>query len=156
MELANESNLNHTEAVHQIIKQCNWQPIHLNKKLWLVLKLDCGKEKQNKCSLCPRHGTHDLIFILSRIFEGASEFAQPVFKCFMELKKAFDRVHRGIPTAVGVWRVSVLFIVFMEYLSVASAEGSSFWWPENISISFAHYLLVLCVFVAALSHSALL
>lgn len=45
---------------------------------------------------------------------------------------------------------------FMVYLSVASAGGSSFWWLEDIIIYFVHYLLVLCIHVAALSHSALL
>ena len=37
-----------------------------------------------------------------RILEGAWKFAQPVHMCFVDLEKAFDRVHRGALWGIGV------------------------------------------------------
>lgn len=44
--------------------------------------------------LCSSCGTQ--LFILSRIFEGVSEFAQPAYVCCVDLEKAFDCVLQSI------------------------------------------------------------
>lgn len=44
---------------------------------------------------CLGRGTLEKLFILSGILEGIKgtrEFAQPVYMCFVDLKKAFDRI----------------------------------------------------------------
>lgn len=40
--------------------------------------------------------TVDQLFPLSRVLEGAWELAQPVYMCFGNLEKAFDRVPWGV------------------------------------------------------------
>ncbi|TWW74365.1 R2 Retrovirus-related Pol polyprotein from type I retrotransposable element [Takifugu flavidus] len=51
--------------------------------------------QEEQCGFCPGRGTVDQLYTLSRVFEGAWEFAQPVHMCFVDLK-AFDRVPRGV------------------------------------------------------------
>ena len=41
---------------------------------------------------CPGRGTGGQLYTLSRVLEGACEFAQPVYMCFVDLEKAFGLV----------------------------------------------------------------
>ncbi|KAK0134955.1 Transposon TX1 uncharacterized protein [Merluccius polli] len=51
--------------------------------------------QEEQCGFRPGRGTVYQLYTLCRILEGAWEFAQPVHMCFVDLEKAFDRVHRG-------------------------------------------------------------
>ena len=44
----------------------------------------------------PGRGTTDQLFTLARILEGAWEYAYPVYMCFVDLEKAYERVSREI------------------------------------------------------------
>ncbi|TWW61027.1 hypothetical protein D4764_05G0011170 [Takifugu flavidus] len=49
-----------------------------------------------QCGFLPGRGTVDQLHTLSRVFEGAWEFSQPVHMCFVDLEKTFDCVPRGV------------------------------------------------------------
>ncbi|TWW69277.1 hypothetical protein D4764_18G0000830 [Takifugu flavidus] len=51
--------------------------------------------QEEQCGFRPWRGTVDQLYTLSRVFEGAWEFAQPVYMCFVDLEKAFDHVPWG-------------------------------------------------------------
>ncbi|TWW81090.1 hypothetical protein D4764_01G0009050 [Takifugu flavidus] len=52
--------------------------------------------QEEKCGFRPGRGTVDQLYTLSRVFQGAWEFAQPVHMCFVDLEKAFNRVPRRV------------------------------------------------------------
>ncbi len=61
----------------------------LEKRIWLLVKP--GIEEQ-QCRFCPDRETTNQLFTLTRTLEEAWEFVQPVYTCFVDLKKAYDRV----------------------------------------------------------------
>ncbi|TWW77394.1 hypothetical protein D4764_12G0007840 [Takifugu flavidus] len=52
--------------------------------------------QEEQCGFRPGRGTLDQLHTLSRVFEGAWEFAQPVHMCFVDLEKSFNRVPWGV------------------------------------------------------------
>ena len=45
-----------------------------------------------QCEFRPGRGKVDQLYTLGRVLGGAWEFAKPVYMCFVDLEKAFDRV----------------------------------------------------------------
>ena len=48
--------------------------------------------EEEQCGFCPGCGIMDQLFTLTRILEGAWEYAHPVYMGFVNLGKAYDRV----------------------------------------------------------------
>ncbi len=62
-------------------------------------------------------GTLDQLYTLSRVLEGAWEFAQPIHMCFVDLEKAFDCVPRAVKcrrvSGLGTTRFLLCFLWMM-------------------------------------------
>ncbi|XP_061740413.1 uncharacterized protein LOC133541215 [Nerophis ophidion] len=74
--------------------------------------------QEEQCGFRPGRGTVDQLYTLGRVLEGAWEFAQPVYMCFVDLEKAFDRVPREVLWGVlREYGVSDCLIVAVRSLS---------------------------------------
>ncbi len=56
----------------------------LERKVWPIVE---SRIKEEQCGFRPGRGITDQLFTLARILEGASEFAQPVYMCFVDQEK---------------------------------------------------------------------
>ena len=69
----------------------------LERKSRTIVK---SKLQDTQCGFCPGRGTTDQLFTLCQVFEKAWEFAKPVYTALIDLKKAYDRVPRGLLSSV--------------------------------------------------------
>ena len=56
--------------------------------------------QEEQCGFRPGRGTVDQLYTLGRVLEGAWEFAQPVYTCFVDLEKTFNLVPSALTEAV--------------------------------------------------------
>ncbi|TWW59868.1 Gamma-enolase [Takifugu flavidus] len=75
--------------------------------------------QEEQCGFPPGHGTVDQLYTVSRVFEGAWEFAQPVHMCFV----AFDRVLWGVLLEQGCSHGVEGGPVFRAYPSARRTPG---------------------------------
>lgn len=69
----------------------------MERRIRLIVKAWIQAEE---CGLCPSCGTQDQLGTLHRVLDGSWEFGQQVNMCFVDLKKAFNCVLRGILSGV--------------------------------------------------------
>ncbi|TWW78139.1 R2 Retrovirus-related Pol polyprotein from type I retrotransposable element [Takifugu flavidus] len=97
--------------------------------------------QEEQCGFRPGRGTVDQLYTLSRVFEGAWEFAQPVHMCFVDLEKAFDRVPRrvlwGVLREYGVSGPLIRAVrsLYDRCQSLVRIAGSkSNWYPVRVGL----------------------
>ena len=73
----------------------------------------------------PGRGTTDQLFTLARILEGAWEYAHPVYMCFVDLEKAYDRVLREYGVRGSLLR-AIQSLYSQSESCVASSAASQF------------------------------
>ena len=91
--------------------------------------------EEEQCGFRPGRGTTDQLFTLARILEGAWEYAQPVYMCFVDLEKAYDRVPRGVLWGV-LWEYGVRGVLLRAIQSLYTQSESCFRVLGHKSVSF--------------------
>uniref|UniRef100_A0A8C6P1M8 Reverse transcriptase domain-containing protein n=1 Tax=Nothobranchius furzeri TaxID=105023 RepID=A0A8C6P1M8_NOTFU len=90
--------------------------------------------QEEQCGFHPGRGTLDQLYALRGILEGEWEFAQPVYMCFVDLEKAFDRFPRralwGVLQEYGVpghliWVVRSLYDRCQSLVRIAGSKSGS-------------------------------
>jgi len=82
----------------------------LERSLRLIVK---PRIQEEQCCFHPGCETVDQIFSLAEWLRGSWELDHPVFKCFVDSEKAYNRVPWGIwwgPYAEGVWSTGIALV----------------------------------------------
>ena len=110
----------------------------LERRIRLIVE---PRIQEEQCGFRPGHGTLDQLYTLCRVLEGSWEFAQPVHMCFVDLEKAFDRVHRGILWEVlreygvrGPLLRAVRSLYYRSWSLVRIAGSKSDLFPVNVAL----------------------
>ena len=86
-----------------------------------------SKLEDGQCGFRPGRSTTDQIFTLKQIFEKSWEYGKDLFACFVDLKKAYDRVPRD-----KVWKVLQEYGVDGQLLRAIT--GKSFYYRPEVCV----------------------